>query len=144
MTDKERGWSFRPKETEEVPLSAEEPAPVDEVIEEPVEVPEVVEEPVEVPEVAVESAATLAEKQKAGIEAAIKRARESAANKSHPEDRSSAKAELITKKNEELQKKIDSLYTVGVWMGKPNYECTVCSYSTLDETLIRQHVRKYV
>ena len=43
-----------------------------------------------------------------------------------------------------LQKKIDSLYTIGVWETFKNYECKVCPYSTLDAELIRSHVRKHI
>ncbi len=30
-------------------------------------------------------------------------------------------------------------YTAGDWHGHPNYECDLCSYSTLDETVMEYH-----
>jgi hypothetical protein len=43
-----------------------------------------------------------------------------------------------------LQKKLDSLYTVGAWEDLKNYECKVCPYSTLDVEMVRSHVRKHI
>jgi hypothetical protein len=43
-----------------------------------------------------------------------------------------------------LQKKLDSLYTIGAWEDLKNYECKVCPYSTLDIEMVRSHVRKHI
>ena len=32
-----------------------------------------------------------------------------------------------------------SNYTAGDWHGHPNYECDLCSYSTLDENVMEYH-----
>jgi hypothetical protein len=34
---------------------------------------------------------------------------------------------------------VTSNYTAGDWHGHPNYECDLCSYSTLDETVMEYH-----
>ena len=33
-------------------------------------------------------------------------------------------------------------YNIGKWMGRNNYECLRCSFSTLDSPLIDEHVAK--
>lgn len=30
-------------------------------------------------------------------------------------------------------------YTVSLWRGMKNYECTLCAFSTLDQEVIEQH-----
>ena len=32
-------------------------------------------------------------------------------------------------------------YGVGDWHGRPNYECELCAFATLDEALMREHQR---
>lgn len=32
-----------------------------------------------------------------------------------------------------------SNYTIGEWFDRPNYECSLCAYSTLDQSLMEYH-----
>jgi rubrerythrin len=88
---------------------------------------------------------TAAQQEAETVARMISEARANAAKKNVVTGAANAeKTAAIERRKEELQKKIDSLYTVGEWAGKPNYECTECSYATLDESLIRQHVIKHI
>lgn len=36
---------------------------------------------------------------------------------------------------------IDRLYTEGSWHGMPRYQCTQCPFDSLNEEVIRDHIR---
>lgn len=163
MTDKaDKGWKFEPAE-------GVEEASVAKVSFEAAEVEELVVEESVVEKSAPQDPLTTAEKEAAAVADMIAEARanvEAAASpvsavggvdveamiaiaranvsKKTVAGGDAKKAAILAGRKKDLQKKIASLYTTGVWNGKPNYECTVCPYATLDEELIKQHVTKHI
>ena len=132
----EKGWPLKSyKKNDEPELAAEEF-----VAEEVVVAPEapVVEEP---PAFIVESLEVIAAKM---LQDAIARERAKIIESKKPFD-SSADADIErVRRNEELQKKIDLLYTTGMWGAYTSYECKECPFSTLDAKLIRDHVKQHM
>ena len=85
-----------------------------------------------------------AQKEAALVQRMIAEARASIAKKANPGSSYEKKTADAEKRAQALQNKIASLYTTTMWAGKPNYECKVCPYATLDVDLIKQHVTKHI
>lgn len=74
-----------------------------------------------------------AERRDTREEAAVKESTEAATT---PAAEDAAEAKQSTR---ELQ---EAPYRRGTWNGQVKFECTNCAFDTLDERLIREHVRK--
>ena len=125
----EKGWGFKSKENEEeLPLSVDEPVAEEEAV---------VAEPVLAP------VSTEAEEAKM-LQDAIAKERAKVAESKKPFGSSPDRDVARSKRYEEVQKQIDLLYTTGMWGEHTKYECKECPFSTLDEQLIRTHVKKHI
>ena len=132
----EKGW-FKPSKDkdETVSFSADEPMAED-VVSPEVEAP-VVEAPVYAPVSKEAEAAQM-------LQDAIARERAKIAERKKPFDDTSDVNIALVRRNEELQNKIDLLYTTGMWGDYTSYECKECPFSTLDAKLIRDHVKQHM
>lgn len=151
MTDKmdksAKGWVREPKKAAKAPSFSEDALvdAVDVLVEEDASVveavPEVVVPVVEPPRDPLSET----QQEAATVQRMIAEARAKvSAKKVSGGGISAEKTAILEMRKAALQSKITSLYTTSTWAGKPNYECTVCPYATLDEALIRQHVIKHI
>jgi len=136
--DAEKGWLPKSyKKNDDVPLAAEEPV-IEEVVEEVVAEPApVAEEPAFLPVSKEAEAAQM-------LQDAIAKERAKVAERKPAFGDSPDKTIERAKRDEELQKKIDLMYTISMWGDYTKYECKECPFSTLDAQLIRTHVRKHM